>query len=130
MSWTEITRKQYQREGLRYASDTTDAEWKLIEPLMPAPCQRGRPREISLRGVMNAILYIAATGCQWRALPKDFPPCSTVQYYFYKWRGSGLWRAINDTLVRRMRERQAHSIGWDYRQPECQNYGKWRSTRV
>jgi putative transposase len=130
MPWTEITREQYRRDGLRYASDTTDAEWKLIEPLMPAPCQRGRPREISLRVVMNAILYIAATGCQWRALPKDFPPCSTVQYYFYKWRGSGLWRAINDTLVRRMRERQAHSIGWDYRQPECQNYGKWRSTRV
>jgi transposase len=106
MPWTEITREQYRRDGLRYASDTTDAEWKLIEPLMPAPCQRGRPREISLRVVMNAILYIAATGCQWRALPKDFPPCSTVQYYFYKWRGSGLWRAINDTLVRRMRERQ------------------------
>jgi putative transposase len=106
MPWTEITREQYRRDGLRYASDTTDAEWKLIEPLMPAPCRRGRPREISLRVVMNAILYIAATGCQWRALPKDFPPCSTVQYYFYKWRGSGLWRAINDTLVRRMRERQ------------------------
>ena len=106
MPWTEITREQYRRDGLRYASDTTDAEWKLIELLMPAPCRRGRPREISLRVIMNAILYIAATGCQWRALPKDFPPCSTVQYYFYKWRGSGLWRAINDALVRRMRERQ------------------------
>lgn len=106
MAWTEITREQYRRDGLRYASDTTDAEWKLIEPLMPAPCRRGRPREISLRVIMNAILYIAATGCQWRALPKDFPPCSTVQYYFYKWRGSGLWRTINDALVRRMRERQ------------------------
>ncbi|MGO8910877.1 MAG: IS5 family transposase [Bradyrhizobium sp.] len=106
MCWTEITREQYRRDGLRYASDTTDAEWKLIEPLMPAPSRRGRPREISLRVIMNAILYIAATGCQWRALPKDFPPCSTVQYYFYKWRGSGLWRTINAALVRRMRERQ------------------------
>jgi len=106
MCWTEITRDQYRRDGLRYASDTTDAEWKLIELLMPAPCRRGRPREIDLRVVINALLYIAATGCQWRALPKDFPPCSTVQYYFYKWRGSGLWRAINDALVRRMRERQ------------------------
>jgi putative transposase len=106
MSWTEITRRQYRRDGLRYASDTTDAEWKLIEPLMPPPCRRGRPREIDLRVVMNAILYIAATGCQWRALPTDFPPCSTVQHYFYKWRGSGLWRTINDALVRRMRERQ------------------------
>jgi putative transposase len=106
MSWTEITREQYRRDGLRYASDMTDGEWKLIEPLMPAQCRRGRPREISLRVIMNAILYIAASGCQWRALPKDFPLCSTVQYYFYKWRGSGLWRAINDALVRRMRERQ------------------------
>jgi transposase len=106
MCWTEITREQYRRDGLRYASDTTDSEWKLIEPLMPARCRRGRPREIDLRVIINAILYIAASGCQWRALPKDFPPCSTVQYYFYKWRGSGLWRRINSELVRRMRERQ------------------------
>jgi putative transposase len=106
MSWTEITREQYRRDGLRYASDTTDVEWKLIEPLMPAASPRGRPRQVGLRVIMNAILYIAATGCQWRALPKDFPPCSTVQYYFYKWRGSGLWRTINDAMVRRMRERQ------------------------
>jgi transposase len=106
MPWTEITREQYRRDGLRYASDTTDGEWKLIERWMPAVSRRGRPREISLRVITNAILYIAATGCQWRALPKDFPPCSTVQYYFYKWRGSGLWRTINDALVRRMRERQ------------------------
>jgi putative transposase len=106
MSWTEITREQYRRDGLRYASDMTDAEWNLIEPLMPGRCRRGRPREISLRVILNAILYIAASGCQWRALPKDFPPYSTVQHYFYKWRGSGLWRTINDALVRRMRERQ------------------------
>jgi putative transposase len=110
MSWTEITREQYRRDGLRYASDMTDAEWKLMEPLMPASSRRGRPREISLRVITNAILYIAATGCQWRALPKDFPPCSTVQYYFYKWRGSGLWRTINDALVRRMRERQGRNL--------------------
>jgi putative transposase len=106
MSWTEITRRQYQREGLRYASDATETEWKLIERLMPAPSRRGRPRKVTLRVIVNAILYIAATGCQWRALPKDFPACSTVQYYFYKWRGSGLWRTINDALVVQMREKQ------------------------
>jgi putative transposase len=106
MSWTEITRKQHQRDELRYASDLRDAEWKLIEPLMPSACRRGRPREVTLRVIINAILYIAGTGCQWRALPKDFPPCSTVRYYFYKWRGSGLWRTINGALVRRMREKQ------------------------
>jgi putative transposase len=106
MSWTETTRKQHERDELRYASDLRDAEWKLIEPLMPPACRHGRPREVTLRVIMNAILYIGATGCQWRALPKDFPPYSTVQHYFYKWRGSGLWRMINGALVRRMREKQ------------------------
>jgi putative transposase len=106
MPWTEITREQYRREGLRYASDTTDEEWKVIAPLMPAPCRRGRPREVDLREIVDATLYIAATGCQWRALPKDFPRSSTVRYYFDKWRGCRLWHAINDALVGRVRERQ------------------------
>jgi putative transposase len=106
MSWTEITRKRHERDELRYASDLRDAEWKLIEPLMPPACRRGRPRKIDLRVIMDAILYIAGTGCQWRALPKNFPPYSTVQHYFYKWRDSGLWRTINGLLVRAMREKQ------------------------
>jgi putative transposase len=106
MSWTEITRKLHQRDELRYASDLRDAEWKLIEPLLPPACRRGRPREIDLRVIVDAILYIGATCCQWRALPKNFPPYSTVQHYFYKWRDSGLWRRINGALVRRMREKQ------------------------
>src|SRR5215217_4459209 len=67
MPWTEITREQYRRDDLRYASDTRDEEWALIAPLMPAPCKRGRPREVDLRTIVNAILYIGATGCQWRA---------------------------------------------------------------
>ena len=110
MSWTEITRQQYRRDGLRYASDMTDAEWKTIEPLMPGRCRRGRPREVDLRVIVDAILYVAATGCQWRAMPKDFPPCSSVQYYFYKWRGSGLWRTLNDALVQRMRTKQGRNL--------------------
>jgi putative transposase len=110
MCWTEITRQQYRRDGLRYASDMTDAEWKTIEPLMPGRCRRGRPREVDLRVIVDAILYVAATGCQWRAIPKDFPPCSSVQYYFYKWRGSGLWRTLNDALVQRMRTKQGRNL--------------------
>lgn len=106
MPWTEITRAQYRRDDLRYASDLRDAEWALIEPFMPMTSRRGRPREVDLRVIVNAILYISATGCQWRAVPKDFPPCSTIRYYFYKWRASGFWRQINDCLVRRVRERQ------------------------
>ena len=64
--WTEITRRKHEREGQRYASDVTDAEWALIEPHMPAAKPLGRPREIELRAVLDAILYIARTGCQWR----------------------------------------------------------------
>jgi putative transposase len=103
MSWTEITRKQYRRDHLRYASDTTDAEWFLLSRLLPAPRRVGRPREVALRAVMNAIFYILATGCQWRAVPKDFPPRSTIQYYFYGWRDAQVWRRINRTLVERVR---------------------------
>ena len=80
--WTEITRRQYRRDGLRYESDTMDAEWFVMEPLLP-PSALGRPRETDMRAVVNAILYIASTGCQWRQLPKDFLPYSTVQGYFY-----------------------------------------------
>jgi transposase len=104
MVWTEITRRQYRRDGLRYASDVTETEWRLLAPLMPPPRKVGRPREVDLRAVVNAILYIAATGCQWRALPKDCPPRSTVQYYFYGWRDGRLWHWINFVLVQRARQ--------------------------
>lgn len=105
MAWTETTREQYRREGLRYASDVTDAEWALIEPHLPPPAKRGRPRETELRAVVDAILFLAATGCQWRQLPKEFPPYSTVQGYFYAWRDAGRWASINHALVMAARER-------------------------
>lgn len=99
MAWTEITREQYRRDGLRYASDTTDAEWAVIDAVMPAPRRLGRPRQTDLRDVVNAIFYILATGCQWRALPREFPPRSTVQGYFYGWRDDGTWHQVVATLV-------------------------------
>jgi len=102
--WTEITRRKYEREGQRYASDVTDAEWALIEPHMPAVKRLGRPRETELRAVLDAILYIARTGCQWRMLPKDFPPFTTVQGYFYDWRDDGLFEKINFALLLEARE--------------------------
>jgi putative transposase len=103
MPWTKITREQYRRDGLRYASDMKDEEWKVLAPLLPKRRRVGRPREVDLRAVVNAILYILATSCQWRALPKDFPPRSTVQYYFYEWRDRRIWRPINRILVERVR---------------------------
>jgi transposase len=104
MAWTEITRAQYQRGGLRYASDTTDAEWALIEPNLPPPARRGRKRRTCLRATVNAIFYIAQSGCQWRMLPKEFPPFTTVQRYFYGWRDNGTWKAINHILLMAVRE--------------------------
>jgi transposase len=104
MAWTEITRAKYRRDGLRYASDTTDEEWALIEPHLPPPASRGRTRETSLRDVLDAIYYIAESGCQWRLLPKDFPPYSTVQRYFYAWRDNGLWQTINHVMLMAARE--------------------------
>ena len=81
MAWTEITRLHYRREGLRYASDATDAEWSLIEPFMPVANSIGRPRKTNIREVVNALFYIASTGCQWRQLPKSFRrtrPCRAI----------------------------------------------------
>ena len=95
MAWTEITRRQYQRDHLRYASNTTDEEWKVIGPHLPPPADCGRTRETDLRDVVNSIFYIAQTGCQWRLLPKNFPPYTTVQRYFYAWRDSGVWQTIS-----------------------------------
>jgi transposase len=102
--WTKITRPKYERAGQRYASDLTDAEWTLIEPYMPAVKPLGRPRETDLRAVLDGILYIARTGCQWRLLPKDFPPFTTVQGYFYDWRDNGLFEQINFELLLQARE--------------------------
>jgi transposase len=105
MAWTEITRRHYRREGLRYASDLTDVEWALIEPFLPAPAKVGRPRKTDLRKLVEAILYMASTGCQWRAIPKEFPPYSTVQGYFYAWSHKGLLARINHMLVMALREK-------------------------
>ena len=102
--WTEITRPQYERSDLRYASDQKDGEWNLIMPLLPPVKRLGRPRTTDLREVLNAILYMARTGCQWRMLPKEFPPRSTIQRYFYAWRSDGTLRALNHHLLMAARE--------------------------
>ena len=128
--WTKITRLKYEREGRRYASDLTDAEWAMIEPHMPAVKHLGRPRETKLRSVLDAILYIARTGCQWRMLPKDFPPFTTVQGYFYDWRDNGLFENINFSLAAagaRSGGPRSQPVGWGDRQPIGQDDRKWRA---
>ena len=104
MSWTEITRRQYRRDKLRYASDLTDEEWQSIWPHLPPVRSLGRPRTTDLREAVNAMLYVLTTGCQWRLLPKEFPPYTTVQRFFYGWRDDGTWRRINHHLLLAARE--------------------------
>jgi transposase len=82
----------------------TDEAWALIAPFMPARKRTGRPRTTALRDVVDAILYMAATGCQWAMIPNDLPPPSTLQRYFYDWRDSGLLATINHHLVQAARE--------------------------
>jgi transposase len=86
----------------RYPSDVTDEQWALIEPLIPV-YPGGRPRKTDVRNVLDAILYLLRTGCQWRYLPKDFPPRSTVWRYFDEWRHNGTLDAIHDLLRQKVR---------------------------
>jgi putative transposase len=88
---------------MRYASDLTDHEWKLIAYCFPKPATRGRPREHSLRELVNAIFYLTRTGCQWRYLPEHFAPWPTVYHYFRTWKRNGLWQAIHDHLREHVR---------------------------
>lgn len=99
MGWTKTARREHDRRGLRYASDCTDEEWTIIAPLLARTTKVGRPRLHRARDLWNAIQYLAATGCQWAQLPKDFPPFTTVQYHFYRMRDGGLLDAINAVLV-------------------------------
>jgi len=102
--WDENTRKLYCGTGQHYASDLSDTEWKIIEALLQKAYRTGRPRKWPLRTIFNALLYLVVTGCQWRMLPKDFPPYQTVQYYFYGWIKNRTFYQINQLLVMRIRE--------------------------
>lgn len=89
----------------KYPSDLTDAQWKLLEPLIPVYLG-GRPRKTDVRDVVDAILYLLRTGCQWRYLPKDFPPKSTVWRYFDEWRHNGTLEQIHDVLRDQVRQQE------------------------
>jgi transposase len=103
--WTPTTRRHYSREGLRYETDLKDAEWALIEPLLPEPLGQGRPPVWSRREIMNAIFYVLRGGISWRLLPTDLPPKSTVFRWFALWRDTGVFETINHLLVMADRER-------------------------
>ena len=102
--WTTEQRQAHERRGLRYPSDLTDAEWALVEPFIPPARRGGRRRTVDVREVLDGIFYVLATGCQWRALPKDLPPRSTVHGYLQRWDHDGTLMSIHDALYVACRE--------------------------
>ncbi len=92
-----------------YKSDLTDKEWQIIKPLIPPPKPGGHPRTVDMRQVVNAIFYLLRTGCSWEMLPHDFPPYSTVYYYFRRWQKRGVWEQLNQVLREQVRMKQGRS---------------------
>ena len=103
--WTNENRHRYDRSKLRYPSDLTDDEWSLIEGLIPPAKRGGNKRTVVMRDVVNGLMYVLSTGCQWRSLPKDLPPRSTVNRYFGRWTYDGTVGRIHHALYVQCRER-------------------------
>jgi len=101
--WTTKNRARYERKGLRYESDLTDEEYALIEPFLPPE------RSVSRRSLLNGILYVLTTGCQWRQLPKDFPPKSTTHDYFVELQCKGILKTIHNALYAEVRSLEGRS---------------------
>src|SRR6266536_6702708 len=100
--WTPATRGRMaaiERKTKRYPTDLTDEEWAKVEPLLPRRSKRGRPREVDLREIMNAIRYLVRTGCGWRMLPTDFPPWETVYWWFRRFVRQLLFRTVHDLAL-------------------------------
>jgi transposase len=104
--WKPEHRAAADRRGLRYPSDLTDAEWMLVEPMIPPAKHGGRHREVNVREVLNAIFYVLSTGCQWQALPKDLPPKSTAHNYFLLLDWDGTLERIHHALYVAVREKE------------------------
>jgi transposase len=102
--WTDENRARYDRSQLRYPSDLTHEEWHLIEPLIPAAKRGGNKRSVNIREVVNGLLYVLSTGCQWRAIPKDLPARSTVYGYFDLWDYDGTLLRLHHALFVQCRE--------------------------
>jgi transposase len=103
--WTAENRGRYDRSKLRYPSDLTDAEWALVGPLIPPAKRGGNKRTVDIREVVNGLMYVLGTGCQWAALPKDLPARSTVNDYFRRWDDDGTLDRIHHALYVQCRER-------------------------
>jgi putative transposase len=87
-----------------YKTDMTDAQWQILEPLIPPAKPGGHPRTVNMREVVNGIFYVLRTGCGWEMLPHDLPPYSTVYYYFRRWQKTGVWQQMNNALRQQLRQ--------------------------
>lgn len=105
--WTVQNRARYDRSKFRYPSDVSDAEWMLAKSAIPPAKRGGNKRTVDVREVLNGLMYVLSTGCQWRAIPKDLPPRSTVNYYFCRWQQDGTLNRLHHALYVLCRE-QAH----------------------
>ena len=102
--WTAENRARYDRSKLRYPSDLTDVEWSLVKPSIPRAKRGGNKRTVDVREVVNGLMYVLSTGCQWRALPKDLPPRSTVNHHFCRWQHDGTLDRLHHSLYVLCRE--------------------------
>ena len=116
--WTSENRCRYDRRHLRYESDLTETEWSEVGPLIPPAKRGGNRRTVDIRQVTNGVMYILSTGCQWRAIPKDLPPRSTVHEYLVRWTHDGTLERLHHALYVKCREQAARerriprSIAW------------------
>jgi transposase len=102
--WTNENRGRYDRSRLRYPSDVTDEEWAIVGRLIPPAKKGGNKRSVDEREIVNGLMYILSTGCQWAALPKDLPARSTVNAYFLRWDDDGTLDRIHQALYLQCRE--------------------------
>ena len=92
-----------------YPSDLSDAEWEILNPLLPQPKGFGHPVEVDFREILNGIFYVQRTGCQWEMMPHDLPPYSTVYGYFKKWQRKGVWQKMHDEVRHKLRKKLARA---------------------
>lgn len=107
--WRVENRERYNRDQLRYPSDVTEEEWAEVASLIPPARRGGRKRTVNIREVFNGLLYVLSSGCQWRAIPKDLPPRSTIFDYFARWQADGTLGRMHAALYVRCREQQDRS---------------------
>jgi transposase len=108
--WKAEHRRAAERRGLRYPSDLTNAEWALVEPMIPPAKRGGRKRTVDVREVLNGIFYVLSTGCQWNAVPTDLPPKSTIYDYLDLWDWDGTLERIHEALYLAVRQQAGREV--------------------